>query len=120
MARSEASSLGVVRPRIVESSAVDGGRTIVVRLRGDQDSSTVPAVAAALASAVAGDNSDLVVDLSEVQFINAAILRVLTAACDFFESQSRTFALRSPSRCAERILDICGLRDLCEPRARDA
>ena len=115
MARTEASLLGVVRPQIVTSSTVDDGETIVVQLRGDHDSSTVPAVAAALASAVACEKSNLVVDLSEVQFINAATVRVLTAAGDFLAAQSRTFALRSPSRCAQRILDICGVRGLCEP-----
>jgi anti-anti-sigma factor len=75
----------------------------------------VAAVAAELASAVAHQGANVVVDLREVQFINAATVRVLTAAGDFLVAQSRTFALRSPPRCARRILDICGLRELCEP-----
>jgi len=115
MARTEASLLGAVRPQIVTTSTVDGGRTIVVQLRGDHDASTVPIVAAALASAVACEKANLVVDLSGVQFINAATVRVITAAGDFLVAQSRTFSLRAPNRSAQRILDICGLRGLCEP-----
>ena len=115
MARTEVSLRGAVRPQIVTSSDVNAGRTIVVQLRGDHDSSTVPAVAAALASAVACEKSNVAVDLSEVQFMNTAIVRVLTATGDFLVAQSRTFGLRSPSRCAQRILDSCGMRDLCEP-----
>ena len=115
MARTKASSPGVVRPRIVTVSTVARGDTIVVQLRGDQDSSTVPALATTLASAVALDNANLVVDLSEVHFVNAATIRVLTAAGDFMVGQGRTFALRSPSRGARRILDLCGVNGLCEP-----
>ncbi|HUP73266.1 MAG TPA: STAS domain-containing protein [Acidimicrobiales bacterium] len=115
MARTEAALLGVVRPQIVTSSTVGDGESIVVQLWGDQDSSTVAAVAAELAPAVAHKGANVVVDLREVQFINAATVRVLAAAGDFLVAQSRTFALRSPPRCAQRILDICGLRELCEP-----
>ena len=115
MARTEASLLGVSRPQIVTSSTVDDGEIIVVQLRGDHDSSTVPAVAAALASAVACEKSNVVVDLSEVHFMNTAIVRVLTATADFLVAQSRTFGVRSPSRCAQRVLDTCGVRSLCEP-----
>jgi anti-anti-sigma factor len=115
MARTEASLLGVVRPQILTSSNVDAGRTIVVQLRGDHDSSTVPAVAAALASAVASQRPNVVVDLSEVHFMNTAIVRVLAATGDFLCAQSRTFGLRSPSRSAQRVLDTCGMGSLCEP-----
>ena len=115
MARTEASLPGAVRPRVVTVSTVARGDEIVVQLRGDHDRSTVPALAATLASAVAFENTDLVVDLSEVQFINAASIRVLSAAGDFMSGQGRTFALRSPSRSARRIVDLCGMSGLCEP-----
>ena len=115
MARTEASLPGATRPRIVTVSTVAHGDTMVVQLRGDHDSSSVPALATTLASAVAFENTNLVVDLSEVQFINAATVRVLTAAGEFLSGEGRTFALRSPSRSARRILDLCGMRGLCEP-----
>ena len=115
MARTEASLPGAVRPRIVTVSTVAHDDTIVVHLRGDHDWSTVPALAAMLASAVAGEDNNLVVDLSEVQFINAATVRVLSASADFMNAQRRTFALRAPSRGAQRILELCGASGLCEP-----
>jgi len=115
VAHTEASLSGVVDPRIAMSSTLVNGDTVVVRLWGEHDWSTVPALAALLATAVAREDTNLVVDMSEVRFINAASIRVLTAAGDFMVGQSRTFTLRSPSRCAQRILDLCAVSDLSEP-----
>ena len=115
MARTETSLSGVVRPRTVMLSTVVDADTVVVRLWGEHDSSTVPALAAMLASAVDREEANLVVDLSNVQFINGATIRVLVAAGDFLVGQSRTFTLRSPSRCARRILDLCAISGLYEP-----
>ena len=115
MARIEAPLPGAVRPRIVTVSTVAHGDTIVVQLRGDHDSSSVPSLAATLASAVALDTANVVVDLSEVKFINAASIRVLTAAGDMMSGEGRTFELRSPSRGAQRILDLCGVNGRREP-----
>jgi len=115
MARTEASLPGAIRPRIVTVSTAAHGDTIVVQLRGDHDRSSVPALAAILASAVACETANVVVDLSEVRFINAATIRVLTAAGDFMSGQGRTFAMRSPTRGARRILDLCGVGCPVEP-----
>lgn len=115
MARTKVSLPGDARPRVVTVSIGARGDTIVVHLRGEHDCSTVPALAATLASAVALDNTNLVVDMSEVQFISAATVRVLTAAADFLKEQGRSFALRSPSQCTRRILDLCGVSDIYEP-----
>jgi anti-anti-sigma factor len=115
MARTEASLPGATRPRILTVSTVAQGDTMVVQLRGDHDSSSVPTLAKTLASAVASENTNLVVDLSEVQFISAAAVRVLTAAGEFLSGEGRTFRLRSPSRSARRILDLCGVVGLYEP-----
>ena len=114
MARTEASLSGVVRPQIITCTRVANSDTVVVELRGDHDCSTVPALAAILASAVAFAETNLVVDMSEVRFINAACIRMLTAAGDFLVGQQRTFTLRSPSRCAKRILELCGASALIE------
>jgi len=115
MARTEASLPGAVRPRIVTVSTFAQGDTMVVQLRGDHDSASVPTLAKTLASALALEKTNLVVDLSEVQFINAASVRVLTAAGEYLSGEGRTFGLRSPSRSARRILDLCGVVGLCEP-----
>jgi anti-sigma B factor antagonist len=93
----------------------DADRT-VVWLRGEHDVSTVTALSQTMARAIALDDGDLVIDLSSVQFMDAATVGVLIRARDFLELQSRSLALRAPSPCAARILDLCDLAELLEPR----
>jgi anti-anti-sigma factor len=104
MARPASSLLGEVCPPTLTSSTIVVGDTIVVQLWGEHDGSTVALLASILASAVALEETNVVVDLSRVQFINSTTVRVLTAAGHFLQTGQRTFALRSPSRCAQRIL----------------
>jgi anti-anti-sigma factor len=94
--------------------AHDGDRT-VVWLDGEHDIATVLLLSDTLAKAIALDDVDVVVDLSEVEFIDAATIGVLLKGWSFLQGRSRTLTLRSPSRCAARIIDICGLNSLIEP-----
>jgi anti-sigma B factor antagonist len=93
----------------------DADRT-VVWLRGEHDVSTVAALSQTMARAIALDDGDLVIDLSDVQFMDAATVGVIIRARDFLRLQSRSLVLRFPSSCAARILDLCDLGDLLEPR----
>jgi anti-anti-sigma factor len=120
VARTKSSSLTERCPHALTSSPVGDGDAVVVRLRGEHDRSTVPVLAEILASAVAVDDANLVIDLSEVQFMDAATVRVLLQARDRLAQQSRTFVLRSPSRCAQRVLDLCGASGLIELATVDA
>jgi anti-anti-sigma factor len=113
MATAESSSAIVSRRRL------SARRRTVVWLRGEHDVSTVDALSETLAGAMALDDCDLVVDLSEVQFMGAATIGVLVRARELLQSRSRSLVLRSPSRCARRILDLCGQGDLLEPRRAD-
>lgn len=97
----------------------DADRT-VVWLRGEHDVSTVAALSQTIARAIALDDGDLVVDLSAVKFMDAATVGVIIRARDFLRLQSRSLVLRSPSSCASRILDLCDLGDLLEPRPAHA
>ena len=81
----------------------------VVILRGEHDYSTVPTLSETLARAIAADHADLVVDLSGVQFMDASTVAVLVRAREFLSARSRCFTLRSPSRCASRVLKSCGI-----------
>jgi anti-anti-sigma factor len=92
----------------------------VVRLRGEHDASTVAALSETMARAIALDDADLVVDLSEVQFMGSATVGVIVRARELLAMRSRSLALRSPSRCARRILDLCGHAYLLCPRSVDA
>jgi anti-anti-sigma regulatory factor len=44
-----------------------------------------------------------------------ATVGVLCHAGELLRRQSRSLVLRSPSRCAKRVLDLCGVTDLFEP-----
>jgi anti-anti-sigma factor len=105
---------------IVSHQRLSARRRTVVWLQGEHDASTVAALSDTLAGAMAIEDCDLVVDLSEVQFMGAATVGVLIRTQVLLRSRSRSLVLRSPSRCARRILDLCGQGDLLEPRQADA
>jgi anti-sigma B factor antagonist len=96
-----------------------GGRTssadepTVVWLRGEHDLSTIHALSDALSRAIAVDDRDLVVDLSNVEFMGAATIGVLVRARLDVQARGRTLTLRAPSRVASRVLGLCGV-DLVE------
>lgn len=114
MARTKSSLLRKLPPQALTSSTVADGDTVVVQLWGEHDGSTVPVLARILASAVGLDDTNLVVDLSKVQFINSATVRVFMASSESMAAQSRTFVLRSPSRSAQRVLELCDASRLIE------
>jgi anti-sigma B factor antagonist len=86
----------------------EGARTVVA-LHGEQDMSTAPDLAEALAAASNSGEGDVVVDLSEVQFLDSAIITELARGRDVLRSQSRALMLRAPSKFALRLLEVCGL-----------
>lgn len=92
----------------------------VVRVRGDQDDSNVAALGEAIAGAMAIDDADLVVDLSEVQYMGVAAVRAVVRAGDLLRLRSRSLVLRSPPWSARRILGLCGHEDLLGPRPAGA
>ena len=55
-----------------------------------------------MARAIAVDETDLVIDLSEVTFMNAATVAVIIRAEAFLRDRSRSLTLRSPSAPARR------------------
>jgi anti-anti-sigma factor len=113
------SSVTVSRPHVTAFAGRNPDRT-VVWLRGEHDVSTVAALSGIMARAIALDEADVVVDLSDVQFMGAATVGVIIRAREFLRLRSRSLLLRSPSECARRILDVCGHADLLDPRPVDA
>lgn len=89
----------------------------VVRLHGDLDLSGEIELSMRLASAIDFDDAGLVVDLSGVTFMGASAVGVIVRARDFLQHRNQSLAVRDPSRCARRILAICGLDGLIEPSA---
>ena len=92
----------------------DGDRA-VVWLEGEQDIATVVVLAKTLAKVLSADDADVIVDLSGVTFISTATIDELIRGRNLLLGQSRTLMLRSPSKCARRLLDLCRLAGLVEP-----
>jgi anti-anti-sigma factor len=119
MAPTELFSVTVSRRGLLAFARRDAART-VVWLRGEHDVSTVAALSETMARAIARDDADVVVDLSDVQFMGAATVGVIARARELLALRSRSLTLRSPPRCARRILDLCGHTDLLDPCRVDA
>ncbi len=100
------------RPAMFSSCQADGG---VIWLRGGHDTSTVAALCTIMARALGFDHADFVIDLSEVTFMDAATVGVITRAKGFLRDRSRCLTLRSPSPPARRVLGRSGLADLVDP-----
>ncbi|HLF98891.1 MAG TPA: STAS domain-containing protein [Acidimicrobiia bacterium] len=92
------------------SGALDSGA--VVWVRGEHDISTVGALTDTLARAIAFDSTEVVVDLSGVQFMDAATVSVIVRTREYLRERQRALVLRSPSTSAKRIFDLCELSDL--------
>lgn len=103
-------------------AAHPGGETerAVVWLLGEHDITTVDELTETLSRAVALDDTDLVVDLSGVRFISAATVGAIVGSSERLRLLGRSMFLRSPSRFARRILDVCGLAHLLDPSPDDA
>jgi anti-sigma B factor antagonist len=108
-------SPSVIFPRRSPAASAGPNADRTVRLRGEYDISTVAALSETLARAIALDDADLLVDLSGVQFMDAATIGVIMRARSGLRLRSRSLTLRSPSPCARRILDLCGLTYLLDP-----
>jgi anti-anti-sigma factor len=94
---------------------IHAGRT-VVRLRGEQDASTAARLSTSMSWAIAFDNSDLVLDLSEVEFMDGWTARVLMRTRVLLAQRARCLVLRAPPECALPIIELAGLGDLVEPQ----
>lgn len=81
----------------------------VVRLTGEHDLSTVAELSATLARAIALDDTDLVLDLSGIAFMDASTVRVMLRAQGFLIRRGRSLRLRSPATCARLVLKSSGL-----------
>jgi anti-sigma B factor antagonist len=96
-------------------SVVHQHGSTVVALRGEQDLSVVGDIRDALALAISGGDGDLIVDLTDVPFVDVTVVRALTEGRELLQSRSRAMFVRGPSRTVGRALALCGLADAAEP-----
>lgn len=87
-------------------------RQTIVWLHGEHDAANAAALSATMARAIAIDDANIVVDLSDVEFMSAATVEVILRTRTYLADHSRVLALRAPSPCARRVVTICGLDDL--------
>jgi anti-anti-sigma factor len=108
------------RPRVIVSKrleASDPDQTVVA-LGGELDTAALTALVETFDDAITQDDSDVVVDLAEVEFIGAAWIGTLVRGRALLRAQDRELTLRSPSRVVNRLFELCGLSYLIEPIGR--
>lgn len=102
-------------PRLAVHTVVprtDRAHTLVV-LSGEHDLATVDDVTTTLAHAAATGHN-VVVDMSDITFIDASIIGALIHARNDIRTRGCSLTIRSPSRAARRLITICNLDDFLE------
>jgi anti-sigma B factor antagonist len=93
----------------------EGDRT-VIGLYGEHDLSTEAELSDALASFCGvGGVGDVIVDLSQVTFVDSTTITALLGARNLMLRQNRRLVLRAPSTHARRVLQLCGILVFPEP-----
>jgi len=104
------------RPRVtVARRRSSSASPTVVSLRGELDAAALYSLAETFGDAMTLDDSDVVIDMADVDFIGAAWIGALVRSRASLEAEDRALTVRSPSRVANRLLDLCGLSYLIEP-----
>jgi anti-anti-sigma factor len=118
MATTVSRRAGVVRqPRVTLSQRPEKTETMrtVVALGGELDAAALNTLVDSFDDAIARDDSDVVVDLAEVEFIGVAWIGTLVRSRAVLQTQNRELTLRAPPRSVYRLLVLCGLSYLIEP-----
>jgi anti-anti-sigma factor len=106
----------VMAPIVLLPSANCDADTTVVSLCGEHDLATAHSISAAIATAACVDDTDLVLDLSEVQFMDSTTIVAILRGKLLLETRGGTMRVRNPSRPARYVLALCDLGYIVEPR----
>ena len=87
----------------------DDERAAILRLKGAFDGVAAPLVRQAVSSVLCDGVDAVVLDLSEVEFIDSAGLGALVGAWKRAQAEGVTFTLRAPSPRVERALGVTAL-----------
>ena len=99
-------------PGSLTVNATDDGLSVV----GEIDSSTVEVLSGQLRT-VTQRSGDVVVNMSEVQFIDSSGLRVIIEAHQDAEKSGRRLVIAEPSPVVARLFEISGLTDYLNVQA---
>jgi anti-sigma B factor antagonist len=89
-----------------------GEADAVVRLIGELDMASAPALGTELAGLAARGVRTVIVDLDQLDFIDSSGLSVLIAGLKRLREGGGTLTIRSPSARAKRVFEIAGLSQL--------
>jgi len=90
------------------------GDAAVVRLHGELDLATAPRLRRALGALLDTRPSALVVDLSDLTFVDTSGVRVVRAACIQAGLEGCSFTLRWPTRAVRKMLSLTGVDRLLD------
>ncbi len=82
---------------------------VVVRLHGELDMATSPALHQALAGAFDGNGTSIVVDLANLTFMDSTGIAVLLGACHQADDAGQSLVVRSPRRPVLKALRLTGV-----------
>ena len=101
-----------VRRSLLEIVALPGPQT-TLSLAGELDPATSPALQGRLTELAAdGAVSSVIIDLSQVTFLDSSGLRVLVTGSEALRARSAGLVLRGPSANIRRVLEVTGLTEL--------
>lgn len=81
----------------------------VVRVSGEHDSTTRAHLSLTIAQAALLDDVGIIVDLSDVTFMDASTIGAIVDAHNRLRARSRLLSVSAPSTRARRLLDVCEL-----------
>jgi anti-sigma B factor antagonist len=84
----------------------------VVTVRGDLEFGTASALHSTLVDLTHQGSNPIILDLTELEFIDSTGLSLLVQAHQRITSEGRHFILRGPTDRVRRVLEISGLADL--------
>jgi anti-sigma B factor antagonist len=95
----------------IEVSSAEG-EIKVVAVRGELDFDEAPALETVLAELRAEGERELVVDLSELMFIDSSGISVLVGAARAATAEQGTLVVAAPTPHVQRVFDIVSLSEL--------
>jgi anti-sigma B factor antagonist len=92
-----------------------------VAVSGELDIATAPALEAALEDAIRDSAGALVLDVTELEFVDSSGLSVLLRTRALLGREDRALVLVCPEGAVLRVLEVAGVTDLFSPyRTREA
>lgn len=95
--------------------SVEAGPSTVISLAGDLDPATAPMLEEAIEAAMEDASvKQIVLDLSQLSFVDSSGLRVFVTTRESLGSRGGELILRRPTANTRRLLDITGLGEVID------